>query len=184
MKHDEERLEQLLHSRSFQELTSDEKEFVVGALGSEEEFTAMQKMDERLTQEKKSTIHPDKRTLASLMVRMREIHQRASLWQRIGAIRIPAYAALLLLVVATALTLLLRPQPVERIIAGPEVLKVDTVYVTKLDTVFRERVVYTMVRTPQVDTRKQSEIVPAVVPIGVSMKEKDELNKLLVSGSD
>ncbi len=184
MKQHDERLEQLLHTRSFSELAADEKEFVVDALGSEEEFTKMKKMDEWLAQEEHSLLDPDKKTLASLVVRMRELHEPASLWQRFVAFKIPGYAALLALVCATAITLLLRVEPTEKVIAGREIHKIDTVYITRRDTIIMEKIIYAAARTPKFGKPKQVEVIPETMPVGVSMKEKDELNKLLVSGSD
>ncbi len=73
-----------------------------------------------------------------------------------------------------------------------EVVKRDTVFVTqlKMDTVFKTRVVYRRVGSPFVPDRNYFQVVRKVseenVPEerSVSMKEKQELERLLVSGSE
>jgi hypothetical protein len=62
----------------------------------------------------------------------------------------------------------------------------DTVFIaSKPDTIIRERIVYvkTPATAPALQTAKSVQFIPVETSKGVNMKEKEELEKLLVSGS-
>ena len=68
----------------------------------------------------------------------------------------------------------------------PVASRVDTVFITKQpDTVWRDRLVYQKILVAAADSSRMEPVIQRNVPEtrrGVSMKEKEELEKLLVSG--
>jgi hypothetical protein len=179
------RIEDLLESRSFHELTIEEREFVLRELGSEEVYASLRKISEALVAEK-ADLSPDPLILAKLHQQLKRTRQEQSLLREIITYKVPAYAvAPLILLMVTVMYLSFDRQPL--IEKEPYVSKVDTVYVASpRDTVVIERVVVKYQSHPE---KKVSDY--AVVgnvskdeeSEGVSMKDKEELESFLVSGS-
>ncbi len=187
----EDELERLVREKEFGALTESEKKRVLETIGSEEEYEAMRKIELAMSDSSlRSTLEPDKEILRALHHRMRK--QRVPFeWGNILHVKIPAYAAMLVTISISGLVVALRPQPPAKYVSQQKVespaIRIDTVFITKTDTVVRDRIVYRQVNlatSPR--ALDPSTLVHQKQPSGsgVSMKEKEELNKLLVSGSD
>ncbi|MEJ0055039.1 MAG: hypothetical protein WDN75_04925 [Bacteroidota bacterium] len=187
MKKEEERLERLIREKKFNQLTTEEREFVLSMLVPEEEFDAMYKAERLLGMESfRSSLQPAPELLSSLKSKMRKERAGSFKWSDLFRIKIPAYAAVLLIILFTSLGFWLRsPLPPAKAISYSPLIKGDTVFVTKIDTLFIERIVYRPIRLASPPKQVPVLSLPEKqVPVaeGVSMKEKEELNKLLVSG--
>ena len=189
MKNEEEKLEELILEKSFGQLNVAERHFVVSKMGSEEEYTAMRKMETLLRDRMRAPgVQPKSRGLNSLKEKMRAIHAQESLWRKIVAFKIPAYTAVLVILVVVWLMKTTTPAAP---LANPmtAVIRTDTVYRIKIDTVYKARTVYRYVTANLQTVPKETHAdkpneKPKAFEVGVSMKDKEELDKLLVSGSD
>ena len=188
---DEEKIEKLLEAKTFQQLNDEERTLVLKILGSEEQYHAMRRVTLALITSKVD-LSPDPQTLRSLEDRMDQAKKFS--WSHVFTFRVPAYAAFLLAgVVAaiTSLTLYPREKVSTKIV---EVIKRDTVLVTRvaveIDTVYRDHIIYRRVREAFPTDRNYLRVVKKVatdepeIETGVSMKDKPELETLLVSGSE
>lgn len=187
----EDELENIIRQKDFASLTEEEKALVLQSIGSEEEYEAIRKIELAMADPRlRSNLEPDVKTLHALQGRMKK-QPAAFEWGTIFQVKVPAYAAVLGLIMISIFIYAVRPAAEVRYVTQEKVnapvVRVDTVFVTKTDTIVRNRVVYRQVNLatshPAVDPttlvhQKQT------VGSGVSMKEKEELNKLLVSGSD
>ncbi len=189
-KEDEEKLERLLEHLKFDELSFSDREFVINMLGSEEEYIALQKIESALmSNDLKSDLLPEPSVLASIKERLRSQISSKAAWYDFLFKKTPAYVTLLLMIFSFGIAAMLLPNPVpSEEVELSTIFKNDTIYMTRTDTVFSERVVYRQARNvspsfKEVQTAKALENTPSVAT-GVSMKDKEELNKLLVSGSD
>jgi hypothetical protein len=100
---------------------------------------------------------------------------------------LPNYATILLLLVMGYLSWIAGSsvKPQIRYVEKTK-LQTDTVFIaSKPDTIIRERVVYikTPALAPVLQTAKAIQPIPVETSKGVNMKDKEELEKLLVSGS-
>jgi hypothetical protein len=179
-----ERLELLLSTKTWEQLSPDEKALAMQELGSVEQYVLMRKIGQTLVQNEPE-LSPDPEILATITRAFQEKHK--PVWQRALEWRVPAYALIIpvLLIVAV---ILISVRPVTNATQTSKVtLPVrDTLYVKLApDTVFVERTVIRYVEKPKE--------VPAYTIVntsdkesgddGVNMKENEELEKLLVSGS-
>jgi|GEM_PF-1798227 len=188
-KEDEEKLEKLLECLVFSELSFEDKSFVINALGSEDEFTSLQKIEEILRSgELKSGLLPEPNAFDSIKKKMKERSSSTS-WYDLLFRKTPAYVTALLMIFSFGLAALfpLYVKQAEKVMVST-VVKKDTVFVTRIDTVFSERVIYRQAKTisPSFKEIQTAKALERTTPVstGVSMKDKEELNKLLVSGSD
>jgi hypothetical protein len=176
-----EKLESLLARKSFEDLDAGEKEFVLEQLESADEYTSMYELNQHLKASVPPKPHP--RILASLQRRLRDREEKRFSLQWLLRAKVPApafYIAVLGLIVAI---LIERPADPPKSITY---IERDTVLVSALpDTVFVERIVYKS--TPAV--AKPTEVAVSSTPSkketaeGVSMRERQELEILLESGS-
>jgi len=180
-----EKLEELLSSKSFDELTPAEKELVFLELGSEAQYEAMRKIGVILVK-KTAGLSPDPEILKSLQSSVRE-QKRGTFIMNMLTVRIPLYAPLTLIIFVSLAAWISgnKVNPPHRI----TIVQTDTVFLSNQpDTVFREKIIYRYVRLkkafPQ-DLRTTVQAQPEHQPEirGVSMKENEVLEKLLVSGS-
>jgi hypothetical protein len=184
MKTNEERLEDLLSSKLFQNLNEEEKQFVLDVLGSEEQYKALQRIDASLLDHSlELSIAPEPEVLISLKQKLRDSNRKSFFLNPIVQFRIPAYAAFIFAAMTAFVVLISsHSDPKERLVEVRK-LQIDTVYVTRTDTVYREKLLIKYVR---VSVPSGSLMVTASVksegPKGVTMKDKEELDKLLVSG--
>jgi hypothetical protein len=182
-----EQLEALLQTKDFEALTPDERGLVLESM-TESEYIGMRNLHRELERESPAILHPRSETLPQLVEFMknsrrsprlnRSLYQSVAIW-KLAAIMIPLCALMWLWGY--------RSSPVKwetKFIAGAT----DTLYL-KLpsDTVVVPKIVYryqvqasaTTVpaqQVPGVQTSKEQD--------GISMKEKEDLNALLVSGRD
>lgn len=185
----EEKLEKLLASKTFDTLTPDERRLVLEEIGSEEEYHAMQRVSHALAKITDKVV-PDREIIGSLQ-RMMGRNPSRSILSSLLAPRLPAYATVLLIILFSAIAWWAggnrsgkRPRIVERI-------RIDTVYLaSKVDTFYRERIIYHEVKKVSPPKRKVLKVADATPSektakeVGISMKERQELEMLLVSGSE
>ncbi|HMI67580.1 MAG TPA: hypothetical protein VK517_16180 [Cyclobacteriaceae bacterium] len=185
MKTEEEKLEDLVSTKLFTNLSAEEKQFVLDALGSEEQFNTLQRIHATLLDHPVvASVRPAPHVLIALKHKLRETKKGPLLLPVILQFKIPAYAALILAVIVGSLTAMVsNGSSVKQPLVIVPKMERDTVYITNTDTVYRERLLIKYVR---VSTPAEPEIVTASSKsdriLGVSMKDKEELDRLLVSG--
>jgi hypothetical protein len=185
----EERLEHLLSAKAFDALTAEEKLFVIDELGSEDQYNVMRKVSLALITSKVD-LSPDPHILTALEQRMKPEKQFGLV--AVLNIRFPAYAFVLTGIIVFSLgwtlhsSMKTKPLPVQFV----EVVRHDTVYVApKADTIYRNRIVYRQAGLNDISNKQPVKFVatPSIKEeekeIGVTMKEKPELEMLLVSGT-
>lgn len=185
MKTEEEKLEDLVSTKLFANLSAEEKRFVLDVLGSEDQFNILQRIHSSLRDlPAVASVEPAPDVLMALRRRLRETKKGSLHLAAILQFRIPVYAALILAVMVGSLTALVSngssmQQPM---VTAPKMER-DTVYVTNTDTVYRERLLIKYVRVP---APAEAQMVTASSKsdkiLGVSMKDNEELDRLLVSG--
>jgi hypothetical protein len=182
-----ENFEQLLLQRSYAELTEDEKQWVNLFVDSEAEYESLRQTNHQMRNyfSNKAVLIPSPKVWTAIKsdLALAKKPSSRSYWL---STPLPAYATLSLLVAVGVLcwyggSNFNSPKVPESQI----VTRIDTVFIaSKPDTIVRERIVY-LKATPapaiiQAST-SQSQDVPATK--GINMKEKEELERLLVSGS-
>ncbi len=180
-----ERFEQLLRTQSYQELSLADREWMAQFVSSEEAYEAMrratQQMEEHVAPEK---LLPEPAILKSLMKSLDEKH-RSTRWSIRSTWSIPAYASLAAVLAVGVMGWWVGSSwGKETVYVDRMITRVDTVrVVSKPDTLVIERVVYQNVSLPTTSAivKQTGENIP-LVNRGVNMKEKEELEKLLVSG--
>ena len=185
MKSEDEKLEDLVSTKLFANLSEEEKQFVLNALGSEEQFNTLQRIHASLLDHPVgSSVEPAPNVLIALKRKLRETIKESLLLPAILQFKIPAYAALILAVLVGFVTAMVsNGSSVKKPMATVPKVERDTVYVTNTDTVYRERLLIKYVRVPaplepeRVTASSKSDKI-----LGVSMKDKEELDRLLVSG--
>jgi hypothetical protein len=184
----EEKFDELLVAKEWSELTQQEKDFALTVVASAEEYASMRKVTLALLASPKAEISPAKTVLPKVLSRLKSSDAQTSLLERILGYRMPALLAVALVILAAAITAFaLSPTAGEnRLTVAPAekiIVKTDTVYVERRpDTVYVNRVVYKYIATGKpsaVLTSATTEEAPAQ---GVTMKEKEELQGLLVTG--
>jgi hypothetical protein len=185
----EDRIEELLQTKTWDQLNGEEKKLVEEILGSRQAFENMKKIDLALS-EKPAHILPESARLRFLKKHFQETHQANSVFVKLFAAKVPSYAVMVLVVLCVMSAWLLgRNSRDTKVISTAPVVNQDTVYLaSRPDTVFIEKVVY-----KNVYRERPARSVVTVVnhsssdlqqEIGVNMKEKSELDYLLVSGSE
>lgn len=181
MNNNQDKLSHLLRSTAWHELSESDRQWVSTLVSGEAEYEALRYAEiELLRHFAGSDIQPDEQLLHDLKNR---INPEASAVTR----PLPYYslgiAAALLIAFGWWMGIQWNQQP-QTIM--PVASRVDTVFITKQpDTVWRDRVVYQKILVAAADSSRMEPVVQRNVPEtrrGVSMKEKEELEKLLVSG--
>jgi hypothetical protein len=186
----EERLDMLSQSKSWNELTDDEKKFALNELGTEEAYNSFRKVNDALADSKKAGLLPDQEILFSLKTKFRSKHEHASLLSRVIGFRVPAYATALLICVAAVCAWYVGIKTADPHLTLAPVIQKDTVYLSAApDTVYLTKVVYRNVysnptKKTILSVASHEKELPASHERGVSMKEKEELDNILVSGSE
>jgi hypothetical protein len=183
----EQKLERLLDEKSFDQLTHEEKEVVLQEFGSEEQYRLARKIGPALVK-LKTGLSPDPWILASLQDRAK-LHRRPSLWTSFFQAQVPAYVVAGVCLVLVVMMWWLKPVPAPPAVAVRMVR--DTVYLASTpDTVYRPKIIYRYryryitVAAPSPASSSAGVVEPVAESAGVTMKDKEELEKLLVSGSD
>lgn len=178
---DFEKFEALLQSKSYHELTPQELQCVNQWLESAQEYEALRASGKQVASwfGANAVSTTSKETLQQLKHSLRVQHQRThNVWYK------PVWGYAVTALVFGVLGWWvgqpqIKPEPVTLV---EQVIVHDTLYIaSNPDTVFREKIIYrdrpviltTQTRQPESKNEK-----------GVSMKEKEELDKLLVSGSE
>jgi hypothetical protein len=186
----ETKLEALLASKPFDVLTPDEKVFVLEALGSEEQYHALWKIEQALKEQVPADISPNPAIIRSLQYRMKQHAPRAGIAWVFGA-KFPAYATVLLILLFSIASWWMGERRSKAGTQLVERIRVDTVYLAaKADTVYRERIIYREAKIVHPPKQKVFNVAGAVSnekpapEVGVNMKEQQGLEVLLVSGSE
>jgi hypothetical protein len=190
MKIDDE-LERIILQKDFAALTEEEKALVLQTIGSEEEYQTIRKIGLAVSDNSlRSTLEPRPEILLALQHRMKSEPAHYQ-WPKIFQIKVPAYVAVLGIVITSLLIFIVRSfMPAEHLPLGKvtePVVRIDTVFLTRIDTIVRERIVYRQLNLVSLPKKLNPEVLVHAKQnprSGVSMKDKEELNKLLVSGSD
>jgi hypothetical protein len=182
-----EKMEQLMRNKSYDELNSEEREWVNQWIDSLEEYELLRKSEIQIRQylQKERVNPPDQKVLTHLTSRLR-LKSAAS--TEMGWTLKPSWSVLLVACFfgfagwwignSTSAN-----NPVN---ALQQVVIRDTIYrASKPDTIVIEKVIYRdrpVILTKSVDNDKSNQNPSQ--PDGINMKEKEELEKLLVSGTE
>ena len=181
------RMEALLESKAFDELTGEEREFVLKELGSEEQYHVLRKISAALVAEK-ADLSPDPRVLTRLRGELKK-NAPVPWFRQVIDYRVPAYL-MIAPIVLIALGILWLNGNDDDAIRGETITTIqrDTLYVvTPADTIFVDRVVVKYLKPQRSEDADYSLVrnnpEEANASEGVNMKEKEELERFLVSGS-
>jgi hypothetical protein len=183
-----ERLEALLAQKDFNDLSVEDRSFVVKELGSEEQYNAMRKISLALVMHR-ADLTPDPGTLPRLKDALKQRRNPADIFASLFLKPVPSFVVIILVFVSgLALVLAASRPPAQVGVTRVEThVLTDTVFLSvKPDTVIVQKVVYKYL-PPRVS--EPVKIVKALQPErdaspdGVNMKEKEELESFLVSGS-
>ncbi|HQQ98439.1 MAG TPA: hypothetical protein PLX35_14305 [Cyclobacteriaceae bacterium] len=181
MKKNQDKLSHLLRSFAWHELSESDRQWVSTLVSGETEYEALRYAElELLRHFAGSEIQPDEQLLHDLKQRinpLKPVQTRSLPYYSMGM------AAALLIAFGWWMGLQWNQKP-QTIM--PVASRVDTVFITKQpDTVWRDRVVYQKIVVASADSSRMQPVVQGSLPEtrrGISMKEKEELEKLLVSG--
>ncbi len=179
MKKDFERLDKLLRTRAYEQLTEEEQAWVLETVGVEA-YNELSKLVSGLASEKE---RPTSKRVKTQLIREFRSKHRVTAWYEY---RIPAYVNMML-VVAVGLVVWFFAPPKEVIIERQELVEVPIVETITIelpgDTVFIERPV--RVEVPVYITQEiPEEIVVQPSSKAKSLRESKALSELLVSGVD
>jgi hypothetical protein len=181
--------EELLGSKEWTDLTDDERALALTHVQSESDYQAMRKITVALEGHPRARISPDKNILPVLKKRMAKQPAYPRWLVTAFGHKMPVHSVstsiILALIVGWAIgsQQTVKPEVHERI-----VYQVDTVFQTlPSDTVFVSKVVYRYIpqsRPSRADFKTVNQENPPTESRGVTMKEKEELDVLIVSGTD
>jgi hypothetical protein len=182
--HEWDRLDDLLKRKSFQELSRDEQDWVFNYFESEQTYEQFRLAEGALKNRKSSKIiYPNKEIISSLKSALRQRHSEPVIWWNFS---VPAYATIILIFGFTAFGWWIG-QSKPAVIVDRVVMKSDTVLVaSKPDTVFIEKIVIQKPQEAFYSVTESNSVLRSLTPQsnqGVSMKDNEELESLLVSGN-
>jgi hypothetical protein len=185
----EDKLESLIQSKSWNELSEDEKQFVLEMLGSEVSFEAFRKTNIAISDSAKADIVPEPKVLLSLKRKFNNVRPQETLLDKIIFFKMPAYAVVAMLAVTILVMWLDKHSDSNVQVALKSPVQRDTVFLPSTpDTVFVTKVIYRFkdhtTKTPMITVVKNTDRTENTSAVGVNMKEKEELDNLLVSGSE
>ena len=173
------KLDDLLRSKSYQELTEEQKFWIDNELGGEEAYSRLR----GIVTSSASELHMevDSSVKQSLMRQIKMKNQ--SHIGRIFNFKVPAYLTLIVVLFSLAFVLLAEPETkvVEKIVEIPSQPVIDTLYIeTRADTVYIERTKEVPVYLT-LETEKEQNIENPIPPLaGKSLADQEEIRKLLV----
>lgn len=181
---DLEKLEQLIQSKSYADLSEEEKEWVKKWVTISDEYNNLRSSEIEIRQYFRNTkITPSPETLTQLTTRLRKKpRERNSFFWQLK----PSFGSVLVSVFLGGLGWWIGQSSNDStLIQAVNTLVVhDTIYVaSKPDTIYTEKVVYKdrqVILTRSASTEGNKPIEKN----GINMKEKEELEKLLVSGTE
>lgn len=181
-------IEKLLQSRTYQELTVAERELVNTVIDSAEEYEEIRKVNFSLSELKPQS----------------PVFQSSDVWRKIKHTRqtgravsiypwyakpIPSYAAVALVMIVGGIAWFSGSLNRQPLIVEKTTLQIDTVFLAaKPDTIVKEKIVYRTIvervkeNQPLVNQTNSTDKTMSAQK-GVTMLDKEELGKLLVSGS-
>jgi hypothetical protein len=185
---DLEKLEWLMKSKSYTELSNEEREWVSQWMESASEYDLLRKSEIQMRQyfDDSKIDPPASSTLAQLVNHLKKKNrmQQAGVWWQIK----PSLSTWALAILFGCVGWWIG-QSASSPVAQQEVITStivrDTIYIaSKVDTIFMEKVIYK--DRPVILTKNNSikELKNTSGSNGINMKEKEELEKLLVSGTD
>lgn len=183
---DLEKLEQLIQSKSYSELSKEEKKWVGQWVLSSDEYENLHSSGIEIRQyfQNASVADPDSEILAQLTNRLRRTKSRQNtglFWQLK-----PSLGAILISVLLGGLGWWIGKSTNDNHLPqtfNPVVLY-DTIFIaSKPDTIFTEKIIYKY-RTVTLTQSVNTDVSKSAEKNGISMKEKEELEKLLVSGTE
>ncbi|MBI3219714.1 MAG: hypothetical protein HYZ44_09400 [Bacteroidetes bacterium] len=181
-------IEKLLQSRSYQELTVAEKEIVNTVIDSEEEYEEMRRVNFSLGELKHQPPVLESSDVWTKIKSAWKATRTVSNYQWYAK-PIPSYAAAAVIILVGSIAWFLGSMSHQPLILEKPTLQRDTVFLAaKPDTIIKEKIVY---RTIVEHVKENSQLVDQTnstdkiinTQRGVTMLDKDELGKLLVSGS-
>lgn len=180
-----EKFEQLLRQYSYKELSAEDKQVVDRFVGAEEEYESLRAAEQRTHSffHKGTEISDSPKTWSR--IKNSWVRPQRHYWLNTP---VPAYATALLLFAVGALGWIggwRYSIPAQVAIRQTE-LRIDTVLIrSRPDTVVRERIIYVDRQSQAAPVMQTSHTILPDRPAsrGVNMKEKEELENLLVSGS-
>ncbi|MBP9924991.1 MAG: hypothetical protein KBF45_03300 [Cyclobacteriaceae bacterium] len=181
-----EKLESLLQGKAFEELTAEEKSWVGQWIESEVEYNNLRKSEGAIRKRLADVgpITPNPKLLSRLKAQLSA--QQANLKIHWWQVRSPGWSTLLIAIIFGMTGWWIGSSPAKLKVEQAYLPTVvyDTVYLaSKPDTVFVNHVVY---RERPILTKTTYQPMPNNVEVsakGINMKEKEELENLLVSGS-
>jgi hypothetical protein len=182
-----ERLELLIQSKSFVELNREEREWIGKWINSPDEYENLRSSEIEIRQYFLNTkvADPDSETLIHLTKHLRMTKSRQS--SGLSWLLKPSFGAVLMSVLFGCLGWWIGQSTNEKSqqqTFNPIIVH-DTIYVaSKPDTIYTEKVVYK--DRPVILTRNlgTTDVNKSIEKNGINMKEKEELEKLLVSGTE
>lgn len=177
------RFEQLLKQRSFKSLEEEERNFAFQFIDSEEEYESLRNTEDELKKffETKQELRPRKETLLRIKQSRAEKILSQSFWVRPA---VPAYAvALLMLIVGVGGWWSGVKFGSGKVLVEKTVPRIDTIRIaSKPDTIIKEKIIYVPLQQSAMVVNQPEKTEP-ITAKGVNMKDKEELERLLVSGS-
>lgn len=179
-----ERFEQLLSHYSYEQLSQEERTWI-NSISSQEEYEALRLANKHLDFSYREKMKPSPETWRKIKTFQRANNRELRVFEWLKH-PVPLYAQAAMLVVVGTLFFWMGSNYSSRTIFLDKIqTKVDTVFIpTKADTIFKQKTVYIKVVAPSNPPLEIKQDQKAVVSKGVNMKDKEELEKLLVSGSD
>jgi hypothetical protein len=179
-----EKVEQLIGTKAWNDLTVDEKAMVIDVLGSRDQYNTLRDVHFALLASEKVSIKPNANILNNLHGRFREKNSPARS-SSVFSYRMPAFAALVLVVIAAFAGWIGAKYTVDPVTMTDVVTKHDTVFVaSRPDTVLLTAVRYkTIIKEVPVNVSLSQNTTQAESS-GMNMKETEALQTLLVSGSE
>jgi hypothetical protein len=177
------RLELLMETKSFIQLSSEEREWVLNFVDSEEEYETIRSVDAMLMSIGSESPELNPATIHKLKTHLKG--NSPTLLSRLFQQKVPAWGmAVVALIFMVAWVMIPTAEPSKQIVERFTV-KSDTVFITRKDTVFINRVVFReRPANPFIQTKSKQSIPTPEGTNGSSMKEQEELQSLLVSGTD
>ncbi|TRX59028.1 hypothetical protein FNH22_10890 [Fulvivirga sp. M361] len=174
-----EKLDHLLTTKRYDELTAEEREWVEAELGGEEVFHPLSHIVKTAAREEKMAVSAHVRQ--SLVTRMKSKHK--PLWVRVLNYKMPAYIGVLLLIMGIFVVFFAVPERqviVQKTVTIAAEPVVDTVFIVqRADTVFLERIVEVPVYLSVHQENKKPQEKPVELS-GQSLADHEEWTDLLV----
>ena len=183
-----EKFEQLLTHYSFAELSHEEKQWVMAFIGSEEEYESLRHTNQQLDNFKSQAIkiepHPEMIKKIKASWKEANVAPSYNFWT---ITPIPTYATVLIVISVGFFCWVMGSRTNSKTLYVDHVKStIDTVFIaSRPDTIVRTKIIYVeQPVTARVQILSKTNQPQSIISKGVNMKDKEELEKLLVSGSE